>query len=133
MKRKFNPEIWPERRKFNPSNWLPRSEHKRNSYNSNKQQISKFNEVNIVVQRVEEKQIDLTCKYEDWLKIGFAFASEFGESGREYFHRVSRFYPDYNSSSTDRQFNKCLQGKKSGATIKSFFQAAKDAGINIRV
>ena len=31
---------------------------------------------------------DITADYGDWLKVGFAHASEFGESGRRYFHDI---------------------------------------------
>ena len=90
-------------------------------------------EVDAVVQRIETHRIDLTCNYGDWFKLGVAFASEFGEAGRNFFHCISRFHPDYSVAECNRQFDKCLKGKKSGATIKSFFFAAKTAGINVFV
>ncbi|MBR3291758.1 MAG: PriCT-2 domain-containing protein, partial [Bacteroidales bacterium] len=36
---------------------------------------------------------DITADYNDWLKVGFALAGEFGESGRGYFHAISSLYP----------------------------------------
>jgi len=84
-----------------------------------------------IIKRIETKQLDITTTYTDWRDIGFAFASEFGEQGRNYFHQISRFYSDYSSSECDKQFDKCLKSNKSGITIKTFFQKAKEAGINI--
>ena len=66
-------------------------------------------DVEIVVQRIEEHQLDLTRNYEDWVKLGCAFASEFGEASRNYFHRISHFYPGYDFTETDKQFDKCLK------------------------
>lgn len=136
MKQKFNPEIWlVERKPFNPEQWLdePTSGKPKTQYTPTKNANNTHYEVEIVIQRIEAHQIDLTCNYADWFKIGFAFASEFGEAGRNYFHRLSRFHPDYDVASSNRQFDKCLKGGKSGVSIKSFFGAAKDAGIQVYV
>lgn len=138
MRMKFQVEIWlNERKKFNPGKWLKKPKPHANQNHmpepAAKSKTRIEHEVEVITRRIENYQIDLTCNYQDWIKLGFAFADEFGETGRNYFHRVSRFYSGYDPAGTDRQFDKCLQGKKSGVTIKTFFQAAKDAGVNIRV
>ena len=134
MRQKFNPEIWTvKRQKFNPEQWNNKSSVKNTivpTFNGN---FTKYDEVEIMLSRVENAQIDLTINYNDWLKLGFAFASEFGESGRSFFHRVSRFFLGYDMSVCNHQFDKCLKGKKTGVTIKSFFAAAYNAGINVKV
>ncbi len=136
MRQKFNPEIWLiERKKFNPEEWLHRPQPKKQFiatapiHSAGKVQ----HDVEVVVRRIEASRIDLTMNYEDWIKLGFAFASEFGEAGRGYFHRVSRFYPGYDMAHTDRQFDKCARTQKTGTTIRTFFAAARDAGVNVRV
>jgi hypothetical protein len=90
-------------------------------------------EVEVVLRRIEAFGIDLTCTYEDWLKMGFALVDGFGEAGREYFHRVSSLNPGYQLAECDRQFTKCLQAKKTGITLRTFFAAANDAGINVKI
>ncbi len=136
MNKMFPPDIYlVERKKFNPSKWLnkqqPRKEFGSVKISSSMTRIQ--HDVEVVLRRIENNQLDLTMNYDDWLRLAFAFSNEFGESGRNYFHRISQFYPDYNPTKTDSQFNKCLQGRKSGITISSFFGAAKDAGVNIKV
>ncbi|MBK6285717.1 MAG: PriCT-2 domain-containing protein [Draconibacterium sp.] len=84
-----------------------------------------------IIQQIESQQIDITTAYSDWRNIGFAFADEFGETGREYFHRISRFYPDYSATDCDKQFDNCLKAKGQGVSLKTFFFHAKQAGINI--
>ena len=136
MKQIFNPEIWlVERRKFNPEQWLDQSAERKQfaPATMNKTATTLQHEVEVVLRRIEFHQIDLTCTYEDWLKMGFAFTAGFGEMGRNYFHRISRFNSNYNYSECDLQFTRCLNRKKLGITIKTFFAAAKEAGINLRV
>ena len=131
----FNPEIWFERKKFHPGDWLTnhRQRNQAAPVPGPKSQTRMQYEVETVLQRIESHRLDLTCNYADWLKLGFAFADEFRETGRDYFHRVSKFFPGYNPAECDRQYDKCLKRAKSGVSIKSFFAAARDAGVDIRV
>lgn len=92
---------------------------------------SSNDEIEKIIQSIEDKQIDITTSYEDWRNIGFIFADEFGESGRDYFHRISKFYLDYNSKDCDQQFDQCLKSKGSGLTIKTFFFKVQSAGVSI--
>lgn len=138
MKLRFELEIWLfERRKFNPGKWLkkekPQQQVKEPEIEETKSPVRIQNEVEVVTRRIENSRLDLTCNYQDWLKLGFAFADEFGETGRNWFHRISKFHPEYDPAKCDEQFDKCLKRGKSGVSIKTFFAAARDAGINIRV
>ena len=49
----------------------------------------------LLYERLKKKQIDITKTYDNWLKIGFAFAEQFSESGRELFIRISKLYTDF--------------------------------------
>ena len=88
-------------------------------------------DIDRIVKVIETNHIDLTSDYKDWITIGFAFAHELGEMGRDYFQRVSRFYPQYDPQKTDKQFDSCLKRNSNGVTIKSFFYLAKNANIKI--
>ncbi len=88
-------------------------------------------QVQTLINEITKKGIDVAPNYDEWLNIGFAFASEFGESGRQYFHDVSKFHADYNHSMADRQFDKCISSNGSGITINSFFHVCKSAGIEL--
>ena len=91
-----------------------------------------------IITIIELEEVDLTEIYENWLKIGFAFADHFGESGRDLFHRVSKFYPEYDQKECDDKFDDCLKSDKSlsfeaeRTTIGTFFYFAKQAGIRIK-
>ena len=75
---------------------------------------------------------DLTAGYDEWLKIGFAIASEYGEAGRQYYHEISQFHPGYKPTEADQQFTRCLQAGREGVTISSFFHIAKQAGFTFK-
>lgn len=86
-----------------------------------------------ITRRIEATGTDITATYADWLRLGFALVEALGEGGRSYFHRLSRFYPGYNAQEADTQYNNCLKARGHGVTPKSFFQLAKENGINVSI
>lgn len=125
---------------FNPLEWLEQPNQQQDIQNlsasSRPDSVSNFtsdnsNDVEATIQQLESNHIDITATYADWRDLGFAFADEFGESGRDYFHRISRFHPDYSPNECDKQFDNCLKANGNGVTIKTFFHKAKEVGINI--
>lgn len=118
---------------FNPDEWIQEPENisVQLPEESNTTNADKVAEVERFIADLERKQIDLTASYDSWRNIGFALASEFGEGGREYFHRISSYYPDYKTPECDRQYSACLKSKGSGITLKTLFYHLKNAGINI--
>lgn len=88
-------------------------------------------QVESVVRQIEARHIDIAYDYHDWVKVGFALADEFGDMGKDYFARLSRQHPDCSDEAVDKQYRKCLESRGSGITIATFFQMAKDAGIDI--
>ncbi|WP_108821454.1 BT4734/BF3469 family protein [Dysgonomonas sp. Marseille-P4361] len=66
----------------------------------------------ICVEKCEKQGIDITSDEGDWYKIASALASEMGESGRSYFHRLSALYPNYKQSETDSKYDYCLRHGK---------------------
>lgn len=84
-----------------------------------------------VVKKLIDRNIDITNDYNDWLRLGFALAEALGEGGRKFFHELSRLCPKYDEAECDKQYDKCLNSKGSGVTVRTFFQMAKDAGVDI--
>lgn len=85
--------------------------------------------VETIISQIKENKIDVTGSYEDWLKIGSALENEFGESGRGYFHAVSRYHAKYDVSETDHLFDSVLKCNNGKVSIGSFFHIAGDYGI----
>lgn len=68
---------------------------------------------------IEHQGVDITQGYRAWFSIGCELAATFGTDGRELYHRISRYHPQYTARNTDYQYTKCLafvqqQGKAPG-------------------
>lgn len=88
-----------------------------------------------VISQIVRNKINICNNYHDWLKVGFAFANEFGEQGREYFRLISQVSAMYrtdsqaaNDAKVNKQYDNCLKARGNGVTIKSFYYLAKQAG-----
>lgn len=117
-----------KKKQFKPQEWLTDTEQKKETQSSKSENPS---ELETYIAELEAKRIDITSNYAQWRDIGFALAAELGESGRNYFHRISAFYPEYKHQETDEQYNACLKSKGSGISLKTLFFHLKNAGINI--
>lgn len=89
-------------------------------------------EVERLIQQIEEKEVDITNIYLDWVGIGFALVDEFGEEGRQYYHKVSQFYPDYEIQACNKQYDYCLKSDGKGITIRTFFWMAQQNGLLLK-
>lgn len=115
---------------FNPLEWLEQPGQQKINIDP-PEANQDITEIETIIQQIETKQIDIATAYSDWRDIGFALADGFGESGRDYFHRISKFYPAYSKNECETQYNNCLKANGQGITLKTFFFHAKQAGINI--
>ncbi len=88
-------------------------------------------EVESWIQQIEVQRVDITSAYEDWRNVGFAFADAYNEAGRDLYHRVSRFHPNYSPVECDRQYDNCLKSNGQGMTLKTFFYNAHKAGVRV--
>jgi len=87
------------------------------------------NDIGIIVSRIEETKTDLTANYSHWLDIGSALAQGFGERGRTYYHRISRFNPRFSPDRCNIQYDTCLKGKGPVIALNTFFHLVKQAGL----
>ena len=74
---------------------------------------------------------DITADYGDWLKVGFALASEFGESGRRYFHEISSIYSGYERQECDKKYDQCLKSDNGKTNIATLFYLAEQQGVRL--
>lgn len=80
---------------------------------------------------IESHAIDITSDYYDWLGIARGFVNEFGEAGRQFFHRVSRFYPGYEERATDRKYSDAIKAP-GNASMGTFFHLCKVHGVKYK-
>lgn len=88
-------------------------------------------DISKVAEQIEQSKLDFANDYESWRNVGFALCDALGESGRGYFHRVSKFNENYNPEICNDQYTKCQKATGHGITIKTFFYLAKNYGIDI--
>lgn len=79
---------------------------------------------------LKQINIDITGDYNQWVRIGFAIASKYGDAGEDYFHHISSFSAKYDRKDCSRQYRYCLRNKP-GISISTFYYYAKQAGISI--
>jgi hypothetical protein len=127
-KKQFNPKEWLDNTQTN--NFVPSVEKQKDDFQFSTVKFQ-LNDIEDVVSRIESSAIDIAPNYADWRDLGFALADALGENGRDYYQRLSRFYPNYSASETDKQFSSCLKAHGHGITIKTLFHLAKRAGISI--
>lgn len=72
---------------------------------------SEYDRVNRLVELIEQYSMDITQDYEDWIKVGSVMNNNFGESGRDLFHRISKFHPDYTAEKCDAKYDHCRKMK----------------------
>ena len=89
------------------------------------------NGIESYINAIEQSSIDITGNYATWRDIGFSIANEYGTTGRDYYHRISQFHPDYDAKECDIQFDKCLNSKGTGVAIGTFYHHAHNAGIKV--
>lgn len=87
-------------------------------------------DVEKLINEIESKEVDITENYKTWFAIGCSIAKKFGENGREYFHRISRYHQSYSIENTNTQYSACLNNKdKNEYNIETLFWYAKKAGL----
>jgi predicted P-loop ATPase len=88
-----------------------------------------------MIEAMDRKGLNLCEDYADWLQIAYALVSEFGESGRDYFHTLSAHSSKYNSIDCDKQYTACLnnhsESKSKKSSIGSLYYLAKANGIQV--
>ena len=84
-----------------------------------------------LIDLLKSSHTDITADYNDWLKVGFALASEFGESGRSYFHDISSINQGYSQAESDTKFTECLKSDSGRTDISTLFYLAKNKGITL--
>ena len=89
--------------------------------------------VEALITALRNSGTDITADYNDWLKVGFALAGEFGEGGRGYFHEISSLYPGYDQAESDTKYSGCLKSDSGRTDISTLFYLAKNHGLTLQL
>src|SRR5574344_1104531 len=116
---------------FNPTDWQPTIQN--STQHVEPSHVAANDDLELIVKRIESSATDIAPNYADWRDLGFALADALGESGRNYYHRLSRFYPSYSQSETDKQYSACLASHGHGVTIKTLYHLTKAVGVSVAI
>ena len=87
--------------------------------------------VQSLIAQLQSTHTDITSGYTEWLKVGFAIASEFGEAGRRYFHDISALYTGYDATECDKKYDECLKSDNGRTNISTLFYLAEQQGVKL--
>ncbi len=82
-----------------------------------------------ITHAIEDSGTDITSEYINWIKIGFALCNALGETGREYYHRIGQYYPNYTFEETETKYAQLLSYGGSGTTLGTLVYFAKQHGV----
>lgn len=82
--------------------------------------------------QIDSHKIDITKSYGRWFRLGF-FCANYGEDGRELFHRISAYHNGYSKEDTNKQFDACLKSNTRKVTAGTFFKYCKENGIEVPI
>ena len=84
-----------------------------------------------LVEQIERTRTNIADHYPVWHAIGCALASEFQESGRQFFHTLSKQSDKYQPDQCDKQYDNCIKSCQR-TTISTLFYYCQKAGIIAR-
>lgn len=84
-----------------------------------------------LIAKLQTTGTDITSDYNNWLKVGFALAGEFGEAGRRYFHDISAINSGYERQECDKKYDQCLKTDSGKTNIATLFYLAEQQGIKL--
>ncbi len=96
-----------------------------------------LHDLRYVCDQISEMKIGIVNNYAEYMTIAFALSNEFGEDGREYFHKIcENSSKGYNFAKREKQYNSALnydaRTRARKVTFGSFLKICKDNGIKVQ-
>lgn len=82
-----------------------------------------------ILDDIKTAELDLTENYQDWIYCGFSLVDKFGEEGREHFHTISQYHPEYDPDKVDYKYTHLLNSKTGEHTIDWFYHIVEKNGL----
>lgn len=85
-----------------------------------------------LTESVETAGADIAPTYAEYVQLAFAIATDCGEAGREFFHRLCRVSAKYQREHAERIFSNALTTRHGEVHLGTAFHLAERAGVNLR-
>ena len=80
---------------------------------------------------VETAGADIAPTYAEYVQLAFAIATDCGEAGREFFHRLCRVSAKYEREHAERIFSNALTTRHGDVHLGTAFHLAEKAGVTL--
>lgn len=81
-----------------------------------------------LTEAVETAGADIAPTYLEYVQLSFAIATDCGEAGREFFHRLCRVSPKYQREHAERVFSNALHTQRGEVHLGTAFHLAEATG-----
>ena len=85
----------------------------------------------LLTEAVETAGADIAPTYAEYVQLAFAIATDCGEAGREFFHRLCRISAKYQSAHAERMFSNALTKQQGAIHLGTAFHLAESTGVKI--
>ena len=85
-----------------------------------------------LTEAVETAKADIAPTYIEYVHLAFAIATDCGEEGRDFFHRLCRVSAKYQREHAERIFSNALTANHGDMHLGTVFYLAEAAGVTVR-
>ena len=85
-----------------------------------------------LTEAVETAKADIAPTYIEYVHLAFAIATDCGEEGRDFFHRLCRVSAKYQREHAERIFSNALTANHGDMHLGTVFHLAEAAGVTVR-
>ena len=84
-----------------------------------------------LTEAVEAAGADIAPTYLEYIQLSFAIATDCGEAGRDFFHRLCRMSPKYQREHAERVFSNALTAQRGEVHLGTVFHLAEAMGVTV--
>ena len=85
----------------------------------------------LLCQRINDAGVNIAHTYDEYLRFA-CVCSLYGETGRQWFHRLCAFDGKYDAKKCDEQFDNCLKSSRHEITLGTLVEMARSNGVDVK-
>ena len=93
--------------------------------------MTNIESLRLITEAVETAGADIAPSYTEYVQLAFAIATDCGEAGREFFHRLCRISAKYQREHAERMFSNALIKQHGEIHLGTAFHLAESTGVKI--
>lgn len=93
--------------------------------------MNNIESLRLLTEAIETAGADIAPSYAEYVQLAFAVATDCGEAGREFFHRLCRMSAKYQREHAERMFSNALTKQHGEIHLGTAFHLAESAGVKI--